>query len=136
MSTPPRLHGQSLWVGGSLEALPLAVEAFLHSKAWAQFAGLVGQKSHALGFGPRRIVIKDLRSRWASCTKDRTLTFSWRLIMAPLWVQEHVAAHEVAHLRYMNHGPQFHALERELSRSGDAARAWLRRYGAGLLRVG
>jgi predicted metal-dependent hydrolase len=47
-----------------------------------------------------------------------------------------VVAHEVAHLRHMNHGAQFHALEHGLSRFGERARVWLRRHGAGLLRVG
>ena len=80
----------------------------------------------------RRIAIKDQRSRWASCAPDGTLAFSWRLVMAPEWVLDYVVAHEVAHLREMNHGPKFWALCRELCPRTDEARAWLKRNGSAL----
>jgi predicted metal-dependent hydrolase len=62
--------------------------------------------------------------------------FSWRLVMAPPCVQDYVTAHEVAHLRHMNHGPRFWALVSQLTPHTDAAIAWLRDQGAGLLRIG
>jgi predicted metal-dependent hydrolase len=135
-SGAPRWLGHELWVGGAPDEVRTQVAAFLQSAARVRFAGLAATKSVRIGVWPRRIVLKDMRSRWGSCTKDRTLAFSWRLIMAPDFVQDHVVAHEVAHLRHMNHGAQFRALERELSLSAEPARAWLWRYGAGLLRVG
>jgi predicted metal-dependent hydrolase len=60
----------------------------------------------------------------------------WRLAMAPSFVQDYVAGHEVAHLRHMNHGKQFWALTRQLTPHRDAATAWLAANGPGLLRVG
>ncbi len=62
--------------------------------------------------------------------------FSWRLVMAPDFVQDYVIAHEVAHLRHMNHAPAFWALTDRLTPHRAAATAWLHAYGAGLLRVG
>ena len=59
------------------------------------------------GVIPARITIKDTTSRWGSCAPDGALAFSWRLVMAPEFVQDYVTAHEVAHLRHMNHGPAF-----------------------------
>jgi predicted metal-dependent hydrolase len=56
--------------------------------------------------------------------------------MAPAFVQDYVVAHEVAHLRHMNHGPRFWALVGQLTPYTDAAIAWLRTHGAGLLRIG
>jgi predicted metal-dependent hydrolase len=56
--------------------------------------------------------------------------------MAPRFVQDYVAAHEVAHLRHMDHGPKFWALVRKLTPHTDAAVDWLRVEGPGLLRVG
>jgi predicted metal-dependent hydrolase len=59
--------------------------------------------------------------------------FSWRLIMAPPSVLDYVAAHEVAHLAEMNHGPAFWALCRRLCPEMDRERTWLRSHGAELL---
>ena len=46
-------------------------------------------------------------SRWGSCSASGALSFSWRLIMAPPFVLDYLAAHEVAHLRELNHSPSF-----------------------------
>jgi len=62
--------------------------------------------------------------------------FCWRLVMAPILVQDYVVAHEVAHLRHMNHGPRFWVAVAELTPHTDAAVAWLKREGVGLLRTG
>ncbi len=56
--------------------------------------------------------------------------------MAPLPVQDYVVAHEVAHLRHMNHGARFWALVGELTPHTDMAIAWLKREGVSLLRTG
>ena len=82
------------------------------------------------------MAVKDTRSRWGSCAANRNLAFSWRLVMAPRFVQDYVAAHEVAHLRHMNHGPRFWALVAELTPHTTAAVEWLRTHGPRLLRVG
>ena len=64
------------------------------------------------------------------------LTFSWRLVLAPPRVLDYLAAHEVAHLRIMNHGPRFWALVDELDPDNEVARAWLNKAGIGLSAVG
>ena len=84
----------------------------------------------------RRVVVKDTSSRWGSCTADGTVMFSWRLVMAPPEVQDYVVAHEVAHLRHMDHSRQFWALTAQLTPHRRAATAWLAAHGAGLMRVG
>lgn len=56
--------------------------------------------------------------------------------MAPLFVQRYVVAHEVAHLRHLNHGPRFWALVESLVADRDRARAWLAAHGPRLLRIG
>jgi predicted metal-dependent hydrolase len=131
-----RLQGRLLLVGGALDRLSARVGAFLHAQAQLRFAELVASKSGLAALRPGRMLLKDMRTRWGSCAGDRTLAFNWRLVMAPPFVQDYVAAHEVAHLRYMNHGPQFKALERELTRFAEPARAWLIRHGPSLLRIG
>ena len=62
--------------------------------------------------------------------------FNWRLVMAPPGVQHYVVAHELAHLRHMNHGPRFWQLVAVLDPDMDACIAWLKRHGTGLMRAG
>ena len=90
----------------------------------------------ALQVKPRVIRLKDTRSRWGSCAPDGTLAFSWRLVMAPDWVLDYVVAHEVAHLRELNHSHRFWAHVERLTPNRDAAVEWLRAHGPALLRVG
>ena len=58
--------------------------------------------------------------------------FNWRLVMAPREVQHYVVAHELAHLRHMDHGSRFWALVAELTPHERFAEDWLRRHGAGV----
>jgi predicted metal-dependent hydrolase len=92
---------------------------------------------HATGFGCAvpPVGIMDAKSRWGSCTPPRaggvgSIRYSWRLVLAPDWVLDYVAAHECAHLLEANHGPKFWALVRQRVGSERAPRAWLRANGA------
>ena len=130
------VEGDTIVVAGEAEFLPRRVADFLRAEARRRFTGLVAAKAAEAGLASGRITVKDTRSRWGSCAPGGSLAFSWRLVMAPPFVQEYVAAHEVAHLRHMNHGPRFWALVAQLTPHTDAAIAWLRTRGAGLLRIG
>jgi len=81
--------------------------------------------------------VGDAGTRWGSCSSEGRIRLSWRLILAPPEVRRYVAAHEVAHLVHLNHGPEFKALEARLFGPGLAqAKAGLRRIGPRLRRVG
>ncbi len=123
-------------VTGDAAFLSRRVTDFFRAEARRHFSALVAAKAHAAQVRPRRVGVKDTRSRWGSCAANRNLAFSWRLIMAPRFVQDYVAAHEVAHLRHMNHGPRFWALVADLTPHTAAAVEWLRTQGPRLLRVG
>lgn len=125
-----------LIVTGRPEFLARRVLDFLRSEARRRLATLAVQKAALAGLRLRRVVTKDTSSRWGSCTADGTVMFSWRLIMAPPEVQDYVVAHEVAHLRHMDHSRQFWALAAQLTPHRRAATAWLAANGAGLMRVG
>ena len=88
--------------------------------------------AQAMGVSFHRLSVRDQKSRWGSCTSDGTLSYSWRLVLAPPFVLDYVAAHEVAHLRHMNHGRGFWRLV--LSHCSEASRAktWLKKHGAEL----
>lgn len=131
-----RLEGAALRVGGAPEFLARRVTDYLRAAARRKLGAAALAKASGAGLRVRRVVVKDTRTRWGSCTADGTLMFSWRLVMAAPEVQDYVVAHEVAHLRHMDHSPRFWALVGQLTPHRAAATAWLAASGAGLLRTG
>jgi predicted metal-dependent hydrolase len=130
------LHDNEVHVSGAPEFLRRRVVDFLRTEARRRLGALVAVKANLAGVAPRRILVKDTSSRWGSCAADGTLAFSWRLVMAPEFVQDYVAAHEVAHLKHMHHGALFWAQVDRMTPHTKAAVAWLRQDGARLQRVG
>lgn len=90
----------------------------------------------ALRIPARSVTVRDTTSRWGSCSASGSLNFSWRLIFAPAFVLDYLAAHEVAHLVHMNHSPKFWALTKKLCGDTDRAEAWLNANGPKLYRYG
>jgi predicted metal-dependent hydrolase len=89
-----------------------------------------------IGVSLTRVLIRDQTSRWGSCSTTGALSFSWRLILAPSFVLDYLAAHEVAHLLEMNHSPRFWRLLARLCPQMQRAKAWLEVHGADLHRYG
>jgi predicted metal-dependent hydrolase len=89
-----------------------------------------------LGVRVRRVSIRDQSSRWGSCTTAGSLSFSWRLILAPPFVLDYLAAHEVAHLVEMNHSPRFWRVMGKVCGHVERAKRWLDTYGNDLHRYG
>lgn len=130
------LEGDGIVVGGATADLPGRVVDFLRAEAQRRISVLAARHGRVLAVKPAAIRMKDTRSRWGSCAPDGTLAFSWRLVMAPDWVLDYAVAHEVAHLREMNHSARFWAHVSRLTPHRNAAAAWLRTHGPTLLRVG
>ena len=123
-------------VAGYEEHLPRRVHEWLKSEAKREIETRAREKAEAIGKKIKKISIRDTKSRWGSCTDEGELAFSWRLVFAPKHVLDYVVAHEVAHLKEMNHGPRFWKLCKELSRSIKGAREWLEAHGTELYRYG
>lgn len=121
-----------LRVSGLPDHLPRRLSAFLKKEARSDLEKLVAKHAAAIRKPVKSITMKDTKSRWGSCSWDGNLSFSWRIVMAPPLVIDYLAAHEVAHLREMNHGPDFWALCRELCPRMDEARSWLKHHGSQL----
>jgi predicted metal-dependent hydrolase len=92
--------------------------------------------ARAIGVTFRKLSVRDQASRWGSCTSDGSLSYSWRLILAPSHVLDYVAVHEVAHLKHMNHGMRFWRLVLAHCPHAAEARSWLKHHGASLHRYG
>jgi predicted metal-dependent hydrolase len=130
------LEDRAIVVAGAPEFLPRRVSDFLRREARRRILTLAAGHAETLEVKPRVIRLKDTRSRWGSCAPDGTLAFSWRLVMAPDWVLDYVVAHEIAHLRELNHSARFWAQVARLTPHREDAVEWLRVNGPALLRVG
>ena len=130
------LEAGELQVAGDPAFLARRVADFLRAEARRRLSAMVAEKAALSGLKPSRITVKDTSTRWGSCAASRALAFSWRLVMAPRFVQDYVVAHEVAHLAHMNHGPRFWALVDTLTPHTKLAVRWLRDEGPRLMRVG
>jgi predicted metal-dependent hydrolase len=126
----------ALIVHGDRRHLPRRLADFLKREANAEIAGLVAKHTATVGRKAKSVRFRDTASRWGSCTSDGALSFSWRIMMAPPTVIDYLVAHEVAHLKEMNHGPKFWKLCRELCPRADEAKAWLKRNGQALQAIG
>lgn len=131
------LAGDRIVCGGPAEGLEARLLRWLRREALALLARETGEYAAKLGKAAGRVSVGDPRSRWGSCSARGDIRYSWRLILAPDFVRRATVAHEVAHMVHMHHGPEFHALVAQLfGEDPSPARAWLRREGAALHRVG
>lgn len=127
--------GRRIILSDSAVAVPQAsparsLQRYLKELARERLAAASDLYAARLGTGYSRLTLRDTRSRWGSCTADGGLMYSWRLILAPPGVLHYVAAHEVAHLREMNHSPAFWSLVEQIHGGYAVPRRWLRTSGA------
>jgi predicted metal-dependent hydrolase len=123
-----------LCVAGDLAHVSRRVADYLKREARRDLEATTARHCAALGVVRRRITLRDTTSRWGSCSSTGALNFSWRLILAPPFVLDYLAAHEVAHLVHMDHSPAFWRVTRRLFPETDRAEAWLKAHGASLHR--
>lgn len=120
-------------VGGPLEHAPRRLVAWLKKQARAVLELEAQGHAVTLGLEFKAIRLGDPKSRWGSCSSRGNLNFSWRLLLAPPEVLSYVAAHEVAHLREMNHSPAFWREVERCCPDWKTHRTWLRKHGGTLL---
>jgi predicted metal-dependent hydrolase len=128
--------GPLICVAGDAPHVPRRVEDFLKREARRDLEAAVARHATKLNVKPRRISLRDTSSRWGSCSTTGVLSFSWRLILAPGFVLNYLAAHEAAHLVEMNHSPRFWRLVRRLCPDHEQAKGWLDAHGSDLHRYG
>ncbi|MBW9056084.1 M48 family metallopeptidase [Rhizobium mesosinicum] len=121
-----------LRVSGMPEHIGRRIATFLKKEARSDLERLSRLHAGSIKVPIRSISMKDTRSRWGSCSSEGNLSFSWRIVMAPPSVIDYLAAHEVAHLKEMNHGPHFWALCKKLCPHMEEAKSWLKRHGSQL----
>jgi predicted metal-dependent hydrolase len=125
-----------LCVAGDVPHVERRVGDFLRREAHRDLSAASRQAAEALGVALKRISVRDQSSRWGSCSSTGVLSYSWRLILAPPFVLNYLAVHEVAHLVEMNHSPRFWRLVHRIYPDAERAKAWLDAHGADLHRYG
>ncbi|MBI2840521.1 MAG: M48 family metallopeptidase [Acidobacteria bacterium] len=110
-----------------------ALQSWYFRQACAVFEERASALAARIGIRPVRIRVREMKSRWGSCTRAGVLTFNWCLILAPLGVVDYLIAHELAHLKVPNHSPAFWTACEEIYPGYQVARRWLRRFGASLV---
>lgn len=121
----------TLTVGGDEKMIENRVRMFVKSELLNKIKEIIRTTPRDLW--PRRICLRDTSSRWGSRSTTGTMSFSWRLGLAPYDVMRYVVMHELAHVRHMDHSPEFWATVRELYGFGvERARRWLNTNGARL----
>lgn len=124
--------GAQITVPGDPATAGRRLMVWLKFRAQDQLVAACDRFEAALGRHRTRLVLRDTRSRWGSCSAAGVLMFNWRLAMAPPKVLDYVAAHEVAHLAEMNHSPRYWAVLERLMPDCHAQRQWLRDEGNSL----
>ncbi len=123
----------TLIVGGAPDMFERRVRDFIKAEFLKSVKEII--RTTPREFWPRRIAVRDTTSRWGSCSTTGTMSFSWRLALAPADVMRYVVMHELAHTRHMDHSPAFWATVAELYGFGvERAKRWLAKNGAELHR--
>jgi len=110
-----------------------SLQNWYQKEALAYFEGQSQEYANMLGVSIASIRAIDMKSRWGSCNKQtKTLTYNWKLALAPEDVTRYVVAHEVAHLVHANHSKAFWGIVKKLKPDYAVHRAWLKEFGGGL----
>ncbi len=130
------IEGGEIHVAGRPEHLARRLKDWLVGEARRRISERVRSMAAKLEVRPGRVSMRDTRSRWGSCSANGSISFCWRLVMMPESVIDYVVAHEVSHLRFMDHGPKFWKAVGGLTDDAETSRAWLNSHGERLHRYG
>jgi predicted metal-dependent hydrolase len=132
----PKLEHGRLTCGGPEAGFSRRIELFLKRLALEILSGETAEFAERASVHATAVSVGDARTRWGSCSSKGSIRYNWRLILAPPEVRRYVVAHEVAHLKHLDHGRDFRTLEKELF-GGDtsAAEALLRELGPRVRRI-
>lgn len=133
----PLLVEDEIQLGGPAEHVEYRILRWLKIQARTIFAEDLQFYCTRAGTDLPQLSVGDARRRWGSCSARQSIRLNWRLVMAPPHVRRSVVAHEVAHLKHMDHSRRFYALLDQIFESDRrTADRWLKAHGRGLHMVG
>ncbi|MBK1876377.1 M48 family metallopeptidase [Pelagicoccus mobilis] len=104
------------------------LKGFLKEMAKREFPALVQSYASKFGLEVKKVVIRDQKTRWGSCSTSGTISLNWRLILASESTRDYVIIHELMHMRRFDHSPEFWALVEEACPSYREHERWLKRH--------
>ena len=134
--TSIELINNELLVSTNKENPTPRIKRFIINLAKERLSALAHEKAEIAGKSIQKIDVKDTSSRWGSCSQDKKLCFSWRLIFAPYDAFDYVVAHEVAHLTHMDHSATFWNHCSDLCKDYSKGKTWMKRHSGELVRYG
>lgn len=114
------------------ETVAAALERWYRRQAKEIFTERLNACAARNGTSYERVTIRDQKTRWGSCSTSGTVSFNWRLLLAPESVLDYVVEHEAAHIEVRDHSSRFWALMDERVPDWRESRLWLKRHGASL----
>ena len=129
--------GGVIRLGGAPDMIETRLIRWLKTEAKRLCAADLAEYCARVGIPVPALAISNAARRWGSCSANGTIRINWRLVMAPDAVRRSVVAHEVAHLKHMNHSADFYAwLDQLFEGDRKSADHWLKAHGRGLYLVG
>lgn len=122
-----------LRVPGAAEHQPRRLYDWLRAEALSDLETRTALHAGQLAVEVRQVRLRSQASRWGSCSSAGNISYNWRLVLAPPFVLDYVAAHEVAHLVEMNHSPAFWATVARTLPDMERGRSWLKAHGRALM---
>lgn len=126
----------TLTVKTKLDDIEPRLMRYLKKLASEKLREIADQKAEHIGKRITNLSLRDMKTRWGSCSTDGRMALSWRLIFAPFVAYDYVVAHEVAHLIHPHHGPKFWKLCEELAVDFKTGHRWMKEHGTSLMRYG
>jgi len=107
----------------------ILIERWYRSRAKEHFTARTAELAAQFHLTPASIRITSARTRWGSCSAKNSISFTWRLVMAPPEVADYVILHELAHIEVKNHSPKFWAKVANMLPDYARQRQWLKEHG-------
>jgi len=118
--------------GGDIKAAKVALRDYFTGRAIERISQRVEYFAPKVGVAVRRVAVRDLNNRWASCSPTGNLAFHWKCMMAPATVIDYIVVHELCHLHHLDHTEAFwNEVDKILPNYGER-KEWLRKNGAAL----
>lgn len=127
-----QLKDNKILVSGDVEFLSRRVKDFIKEQAQKILYERSIEKAARIGKRVNRVVIKDTRSRWGSCSSLQNINYNWRIMLAPDEVIDYLVAHEVSHLAHQDHSDEFWNCVDTLADDMTFGRNWLKKHGSEL----
>ena len=119
-----RIVGDSLVI--PIDATMENITAWLKSEAGKIIEERVARYANIMGVSYAGVKTSEAKGRWGSCSSKDSLNFAWRLVLAPLGIIDYVVVHELSHITYKNHSPQFWARVKTVLPNYKEQQDWLK----------